>query len=161
MHSQHYTANYMQDARSMATPVNPADVSPELTKHFRGPRMWLPLRLHGIAPFRACLEEKVLLTHYMRERLVEMGFCVGPEPDLSVSFFWYPSDGDDENAFNKRLMELIHEDGRVFLSSSVIDDRFVIRIAILAFRTKLRTADTCLEMIRDALGKVLGEGEWK
>ena len=56
-HSHHQTANYMQDALQEASPINPADVSPELTKHFRGVRMWLPLQLHGIKPFKACLEE--------------------------------------------------------------------------------------------------------
>ncbi|VAV84642.1 Aromatic-L-amino-acid decarboxylase, partial [hydrothermal vent metagenome] len=34
-HSHHYRANYMQDAIGDNMPVNPADVSPELTKHFR------------------------------------------------------------------------------------------------------------------------------
>lgn len=158
MHSQHYMASYMQDARSGNTPINPADVSPELTKHFRGPRMWLPLRLHGIEPFKACLEEKVLLTHYMRDRLLDIGFNIGPEPDLSVSFFWYDAPDGKNDAFNKRLIELIHEDGRVFLSSSMIGGRFVIRIAVLAFRTKLHTADTGLEMIAMALEKT--KTEW-
>jgi glutamate/tyrosine decarboxylase-like PLP-dependent enzyme len=157
MHSQHYTANYMQDARSADTPINPADVSPELTKHFRGPRMWLPLRLHGLEPFKACLEEKILLTHYMREELVKLGFQVGPAPDLSVSFFWYEPESGNADTFNKRLIELIHQDGRVFLSSSVIGGRFVIRIAILAFRTKLHTINAGLEMISDSLDRVKAE----
>ncbi|VAW21602.1 Aromatic-L-amino-acid decarboxylase, partial [hydrothermal vent metagenome] len=49
-HSHHYTADYMQDANTVAAQINPADVSPELTKHYRGLRMWLPLQIHGIEP---------------------------------------------------------------------------------------------------------------
>jgi glutamate/tyrosine decarboxylase-like PLP-dependent enzyme len=56
-HSHHQTAHYMQDALLEDSPINPADVSPELTKHFRGMRMWLPLQLHGLSPFIACLRE--------------------------------------------------------------------------------------------------------
>ncbi len=153
-HSHHYTANYMQDAIDEDMPVNPADVSPELTKHFRGLRMWLPLQLHGIEPFIACLEEKLLLTSYFRNKLVELGFKVGPEPDLSVSYFWYPSTTMDENLFNKRLMDLIHENGRVFLSSTNIEGKFVIRMAILSFRTKLKTIDKAIEMIGDAKNRL-------
>ncbi|MEZ4780904.1 MAG: aminotransferase class V-fold PLP-dependent enzyme [Flavobacteriaceae bacterium] len=41
-HSHVVRANYMQDAVAEETPVNPADVSPELTKHFRSLRLWLP-----------------------------------------------------------------------------------------------------------------------
>lgn len=159
-HSHHYTANYMQDALNPDLPLNPADVSPELTKHFRGLRLWLPLQVHGIQPFIACLDEKLLLTDYFRTRLKERGFECGPEPDLSVSYFWYPTHGKtDENAFNSRLMDLIHEDGRIFLSSTKIDGKQVIRMAILSFRTKKHTIDTCLEMIDRCLIKVKNEFE--
>lgn len=148
--SHHYTANYMQDAMTDVQ-VNPADVSPELTKHFRGLRLWLPLQLHGLEPFVACLKEKILLTTYFRMRLDQLGFQLGPEPDLSVSYFWYTMAGVDENVFNEKLMELIHQDGRVFLSSTVIDGKFVIRIAILSFRTKKETIDQAMDMIDDCL----------
>lgn len=148
--SHHYFANYMQDAMRPDLPTSPADVSPELTKHFRGLRVWMPLQIHGIEPFTACLEEKILLTEYFRNGLRDMGFELGPEPDLSVSYFWYPS-GGDENAFNRELMDRIHRDGRVFLSSTTINGRFVIRMAILAFRTKKSTIDRALVMISDVL----------
>ena len=37
------------------------NLSPELTRDFRGLRMWLPLKLLGAAPFRSALEEKLSL----------------------------------------------------------------------------------------------------
>ena len=151
--SHHYLADYMQDAMREDVLTNPTDVSPELTKHFRSLRMWLPMQMHGIKPFIACLKEKLLLTDYFRRRLVDIGFEIGPKPDLSVSYFWYPSKGVDENEFNEKLMELIHKDGRVFLSSTKIDGKFVIRMAILSFRTKLKTIDKAIEMIDEARAK--------
>ncbi|MGB1217089.1 MAG: L-2,4-diaminobutyrate decarboxylase, partial [Saprospiraceae bacterium] len=132
-------------------PVNPADVSPELTKHFRGLRLWLPLQMYGIKPFIACLEEKILLTEYFRKRLLKIGFDLGPIPDLSVSYFWYPSEDIDQNEFNQKLLELIHKDGRVFLSSTNLNGKFVIRMAILSFRTKKKTIDKAMDMIEEAL----------
>lgn len=156
-HSNYHVASYMQDAMLEDIPTNPSDVSPELTKHFRGLRMWLPLQLHGIEPFIACLEEKLLLTEYFRKRLIEIGFKIGPEPDLSVSYFWYAAKDLDENAFNKRLMEMIHEDGRAFLSSTVLNGKFVIRIAVLSFRSKLNEVDKAIEMIEEMKIKCLEE----
>jgi len=153
--SNQYTANYMQDSINENMPVNPADVSPELTKHFRGLRLWLPLQLHGIEPFIACLEEKLLLTQYFREQLIVLGFKVGPEPDLSVSYFWYPTKQMDENVFNNLLMQEIHNDGEVFLSSTKINERFLIRIAVVSFRTKLETIDKAINVIEKAKNKVL------
>ena len=155
-HSHHYTANYMQDAM-LNDVINPADVSPELTKHFRGLRMWIPFKLHGTEPFIACLNEKLLLTTYFRNRLRELDFCLGPEPDLTVSYFWYPSNEVEENVLNKKLMELIHEDGTIFLSSTVVNDKFVIRMAIGSFRTKKATIDKAIKMIHDCLIKTKKE----
>jgi len=147
MHSHYYTANYMQDTLGEGQPTNPADVSPELSKHFRGLRVWLPLQLYGLDIFKACLEEKLLLTHYFRGKLVTLGFEVGPVPDLSVSYFWYPAKNQDLNAYNQRLMELLMEDGEVFFSSTRINGLFVIRIAILSFRTKIDTIDRAVKMV--------------
>lgn len=154
-HSHVYRANYMQDAVAEETPVNPADVSPELTKHFRSLRMWLPLQLHGLEPFKACLKEKLLLTHYFRERLIDIGFEIGPEPDLSVSYFWYPFKDGDQNELNERLLREIHKDGEVFLSSTLIHGKFVIRMALLSFRTKMETIDRAILMLQKALTRVM------
>lgn len=150
LESHHYVANYMQDATDNEFPVNPADVSPELTKHFRALRMWLPMKIHGTKPFIATLEEKLLLTKYFRHEIVKLGFSTGPEPDLSVTYFWYPKN-ENQNTFNQNLLKDIHSDGEVFLSSTMIKDKFVIRMAILSFRTHRSTIDKALKMIKRAL----------
>lgn len=150
--SHHYSANYMQDALEDSTPINPADVSPELTKHFRALRMWLPLKLHGINPFISCLEEKIALTHYFRREIIKLGFEVGPEPDLTVSYFWYPA--ENENEFNRKLVQKIHLDGSVFFSSTDLNGKFVIRVAILSFRTSKETIDRSIKMIESCLNQL-------
>lgn len=155
--SHHYSANYMQDALEGASLTDPADVSPELTKHFRTLRLWLPLQLHGIEPFVACLEEKLLLTRYFRKRLHDLGFETGPEPDLTVSYFWWPFPEGSQNEFNKQLLKEIHREGAVFLSSTTIEKRFVIRMAILSFRTKIETIDKAVEALDRARKKVASE----
>lgn len=151
--SNYYTAHYMQDAAGEELIKSPANLSPELTRHFRGLRLWLPLQIHGQEPFIACLEEKLLLVKYFRAKLSELGFHLGPEPDLSVSYFWYPF-GKDEDEKNRQLMKQIHSDGDVYLSSSIVNGRFVIRMAILSFRTKKETIDRAVEMIKRCLARV-------
>lgn len=149
-----YSAHYMQDAAS--DEVSPADLSPELTKHFRGLRLWLPLKLFGVAPFRAALAEKMWLARYFRDRLAALpGFEVGPEPDLSVVTFRYVPPSGDAGAFNRRLVQAIHDDGRVFLSSSVIDGVYTIRLACVVFRTHLDTIDLTLDILRDKVRALL------
>ncbi len=151
--SHHYQANYMQDASPGEDELSPADVSPELTKHFRGMRLWLPLKLYGVAPFRACLEEKLAITRYFHKEVAKIdGIQTGPFPDLSITYFRYVSGkGDDhtcDNAINEALINKIRIDGRVFLSSTLLDGNFVIRFACLSFRTHLWHADLLLELIQ-------------
>ena len=169
--SHYYQAQYLQDALSGADEDSPADLSPELTKHFRGMRLWLPLKLMGVKPFRACLEEKLLLTKYFYTEIQKLGFEVGQEPELSVvTYRWTKSlftssvlrtpspkgEGprnksslEDDNSFNKRLLEAVVADGRIFISSTMIDGKFTLRFACLAFRTHLKQVDMLLKILKE------------
>lgn len=141
------SASYLQDINDVLDP-SPADVSPELTKHFRGLRLWLPLKIHGLGPFRAALSEKILLAQYFTEKLLGIpGFELQLSPELSIVAFRYVPEDLDPNQFNQRLTQAIHEDGRVFLSTTTIDGVFVLRLAILVFRTHINTIDLCLEIL--------------
>ena len=151
----HYFADYMQDTLGADEETSPADVSPELTKHARGMRLWLPLKLFGLKPFRAALEEKLYLARYFYETIKEIpGFEVGPEPELSVAMFRYLPKAGDANAFNKKLIQAIQQDGRIFLSSTTIDGIFWIRVAVVVFRTHLAQVDLLLEIIQEKVGGV-------
>ncbi|AMM51971.1 hypothetical protein TH61_13360 [Rufibacter sp. DG15C] len=149
--SHHYQASYMQDTLSVTGEASPADLSPELSKHFRGLRIWLPLKLHGVATFRSALEEKLLLAQYTYQKLSTLpGFEVPVVPDLSVVIFRYvPKDGVDANAFNQKLIHAVQLDGRVFLSSTLLEGKFMIRFAILSFRTHKATLDLALEILQE------------
>ncbi len=150
--THHYSGSYMQDALREPGEVSPADVSAELTKPFRALRMWLPLVLLGVAPFRAALEEKLLLARYFREEARALGFEVGPEPDLSVvTFRWAPPgmELDEANRVNQDIVDRVRRDGRVFLSSTLLDGRFTLRMVALSFRTHRRTIDLALRILRD------------
>lgn len=150
--SQHMSANYLQDTLKATDEYSPADLSPELSKHFRGLRMWLPLQLLGIAPFRAALGEKLLLTRYCYKEIQKIeGIEVGPEPELSILFFRYVPDSGDPNDFNKRLVDYIHRDGRIFLSSTHINETIYVRIAPLNFRTHLEEVELMLDIIKEAI----------
>lgn len=146
----HYEANYMQDATEVETEISPAEVSPELTKHFRGLRMWLPLRLHGIKAFRSALEEKCLLARYFYEKISKLyRFETFGKPELTVVMFRYIPVSHDPNAFNQLLADEIHRDGRIFISTTTINDVHWLRVAILVFRTHLKTIDLTLQLLAE------------
>lgn len=147
-----FEAHYMQDAREHQEEYSPAELSPELSRHFRGLRMWLPLKLHGLQPFRVNLEEKILLARYFYHKIQKLGFDIGPYPDLSIVGFRYvPPNAslEETNAWNARLVKHIHHDGRVFISSTYIRDIYVIRCAILSYRTHREHVDALLQVIEE------------
>ncbi|HTG34914.1 MAG TPA: aminotransferase class V-fold PLP-dependent enzyme [Thermoanaerobaculia bacterium] len=133
---------YLQDALREPGEISPADVSPELSKPFRALRMWLPLILLGTKPFRAALEEKLLLARYFHQEIQALGFEAGPPPDLSVATFrWAPQGAslEEANRINQQIVDQIKRDGRIFLSSTLLDGRFSLRMAALSFRTHRKT----------------------
>ncbi|CAN5342020.1 aminotransferase class I/II-fold pyridoxal phosphate-dependent enzyme [soil metagenome] len=141
-------ANYMQDAFQPGIELSPADLSPELSRPFRGLRLWLPLKLFGLAPFRAALEEKLLLARHFHACLAERPHWeVGPEPDLSVVTYRYVPERGDADQFNRRLLAAVQEDGRIFISSTQIDGRFTLRLAVLNVRTHLEQVELALDIL--------------
>jgi glutamate/tyrosine decarboxylase-like PLP-dependent enzyme len=143
------TGSYLQDA-ARAGEISPADVSPELTKPFRALRLWLPLVHLGLAPFRAALDEKLLLARYFRDEIRKLGFEVGPRPELSiVTFRWGPAGvtPDETDRMNQAILDGVRREGSVYLSSTRLEGRFTLRMAAVGHRTHMAAIDRALEVL--------------
>ncbi len=138
-----FNSDYLADVYDPQT-SSPADFSPELTRHFRGLRLWFSLKLFGLAAFSAALEEKLSLAQYAYQELsknpaVEMG----PFPQLSTVTFRLKSDNETDALLRKLLNR-----GRVHLSSTRLKERLYLRLCILCFRSHQKDVDVALEEIR-------------
>jgi aromatic-L-amino-acid decarboxylase len=142
------SADYIRPLGESEVGPSPADLSPELTRHFRALRLWLPLQIAGVAAFRSAQSEKIKLARYFHAHLCALeGWEVGAPPDLSVVAFRYRPATGDANAFNERLLRSLQEEGRVFLSGTKIDGEAWLRCAILSFRTHLAHIDETIEIL--------------
>ena len=101
--------------------------------------------------FRAALEEKIWLCRYFHEHIQELGFEVGPFPELSIAIFRYVPTNIDANEFNQQIIEWIKQDGRIFFSSTTLNGIYWIRFAVLAFRTHLEQVDLALAKLKEAV----------
>jgi aromatic-L-amino-acid decarboxylase len=134
-------------------------LSPELSRSARGLRVWLPLKMHGVQPFRRNLEEKLELARWATEELrktEEMEILA--EPQLSiVAFRLNPGRLEPEslNELNRTFLELINARKRVFLTGTKLGERFALRICVLSFRTHLDRMRMALEDIRAAAREAL------
>jgi aromatic-L-amino-acid/L-tryptophan decarboxylase len=105
------SADYIRPLGESEVGPSPADLSPELTRHFRAMRLWLPLQIAGVAAFRAAQAEKLALARYFHARLSQIdGWDAGPSPDLSVVAFRYLPKSGDVDDFNERLIRHIQQE---------------------------------------------------
>lgn len=156
-----FQANYMKDANIKAGIYSPAEVSPELSKHFRGLRMWIPLKLHGVKRFRDALEEKQLLAQYLWKKMNSINdIDVGPEPQLSIFMFRWNPENEDSNELNRKLHKLILKDGRFFLSTTEVNEKFFFRVAILSVRTHQKEVDELLDVIQEKIAHIKEKSEY-
>jgi aromatic-L-amino-acid/L-tryptophan decarboxylase len=143
-HSLH--ADYMPAMQQEDELVDFCEISPELSRDFRGLRVWLPLKLFGIEPFREQLDEKLDLIGYAVDELRKIdGIEIVAEPQLTITAFRLRGD----NEVNREFLKRINARKRVMLTPTTLPDgRFVLRIAIASHRTHKDRVDMMLEDIR-------------
>ncbi len=155
-------ADYMPVMQHDADFVDFCDVSPELSRDFRGLRVWLPLKLFGIDAFRDALDEKLDLARWAAERLREIPHMrIVAEPELSlVAFRLEPPgvDGDALDALNRDLLRRVNERRNVYMTGTMLKGRFALRICVLSFRTHVDRMELCLDDIRGAVAGARPEG---
>ncbi|NOT54466.1 MAG: decarboxylase, partial [Deltaproteobacteria bacterium] len=149
------TAAYLPSVEDDPDVVDFANMSPELSREFRGLRVWLPFKMHGALPFRRNLEEKLALTRWATAELRAIpGIEIVAEPQLSIVAFRLTRPGlgtEALNRLNRELLQRINARKRVYLSSTSLNGNFVVRICVLSFRTHLDRVQMCLEDIRAAV----------
>jgi aromatic-L-amino-acid decarboxylase len=156
--SHFLTADYLQDHTTPEGEYDASEYSPELSRSYRGLRVWLPLKLFGVKAFRENLAEKLHLTKWMYQHfLEEPGFECVTEPDLSVIAFRYHPQKGNVDTFNKQLLEKIVKSQKLFLSSTLLNGKFVIRVCILSFRTHQTEVEEAFDIIRNAAEELVSE----
>jgi aromatic-L-amino-acid decarboxylase len=153
--AHHGEAAYLQDIDDDGATPSPTAYGPELSRPYRGLRLWLPLVLHGARAFREALAEKLALAEVAHAGLAALGLAILDPPQLSVVAFRLPrGPGEADAAWdarNEALLHAINARGRVWLSSTRIGGRFVLRVCVLSFRTHRPTIDALLEDVRASL----------
>jgi aromatic-L-amino-acid decarboxylase len=146
-HSMH--ASYLPQFQQEEELIDFAEISPELSRDFRGLRVWLPLKMFGIEPFRQLLDEKLDLTHWATEELRKIkGIEIVAEPQLSIVAFRHV------NRNNRELLERINRRKRVMLTGTTLGTEFVIRICVVSHRTHMERMQMAIEDIKAAVAEL-------
>jgi aromatic-L-amino-acid decarboxylase len=159
-------AEYLQDLEDGTSAVSwsPAELGSELSRDFRGLRLWLPLMLHGAGAFRDALTEKLSLAERFVDGLDALVAAGAPleivaRPQLSLlAFRLTRRKGEtlaEHNQRNLAFLAAINGRKRAHLSSTLLPTSeglaFTLRVCVLSFRTHERHIDRCLEDVASAL----------
>lgn len=144
-----HNENYMLHDESQ---MNPVDMTLEYSRPFRALKLWLAFRVHGAKQFRHAIEANVQqarLCKTLIEQEKELELLV--EPQLStVPFRHVPHNLQDETALNEHNLQLvknIQDDGRVYVSSAVVDGKVCLRPCFVNFRTCADDVKVLIEVV--------------
>ncbi len=156
-----HSGAYLQDRHDdSARPRSPMDYSLELTRPFRSLRLWLALKVHGETPLRGALQEKLALARYCHACIASLPEVeVLGAPSLSI-FAFRLAEGTlavSSNEATRLLWTRLNRHRQFFLSTTTIDGKFVIRVAILSFRTHLDTIDALVDATRMEIASLVDE----
>lgn len=146
-HSMH--ASYLPQFQQEEELIDFAEISPELSRDFRGLRVWLPLKMFGIEPFRELLDEKLDLAQWATAELRNVdGIEIVAEPQLSIVAFRHT------RIDNRRLLDAINRRKRVMMTGTTIGTEFVIRICVVSHRTHMDRMRMAIDDIRAAVAEL-------
>lgn len=138
---------YLRDDDTFLGQRDIASLGPELSRPFRALSVWLPLQVHGIAPFREFLDNSLDIAEHAYYRVKDIeGIQARWKPDLSIVSF-----GFDDDSVGRAAWEAVNADGKVHLSPTIIDERFILRFAILNRRSTIDHVDHAIDIIEKTL----------
>jgi glutamate/tyrosine decarboxylase-like PLP-dependent enzyme len=147
--------DYLQDVLPAEDEVNFADFGIALTRRFRALKIWLSVKVLGLAWHRQMIERTFRLAEYAQLLLEQSGrFEILCPRQLSiVCFRYFPPPPKRSNAeldeINIALIDELRRTGRAFLSSTRLNGRVALRLCFVNWRTS--AAD--VEEVTDLLAK--------
>jgi aromatic-L-amino-acid decarboxylase len=129
-----------------------------LGRRFRALKLWFVLRAYGAEALRSIIRDHVAWA-------VELAGLIGAAPDfkvvtapiLSLFTFRYAPPGRTQaelDAMNARLVQLINDDGRIYLTQTTHEGRFAIRFQVGATTTTREDVLAAWDAIRDLASRL-------
>ena len=134
----------------------------ELSRRFRALKLWLSLRYHGFAAFRAAIERDLSHAQRLAEAVRKQPELESMAPvELSAVCFRHRGPGEQPdnklNELNAAILRRVVERGRVYLSNAVLHGKFCLRACIVNHRTTEADVDAVVPEVLAASKQVLGD----
>jgi len=130
----------------------------ELSRRFRALKLWLSLRYHGLAAFRAAIQKDLDFAQRLRRQVAEHPELELLAPvELSAICFRYKGAQHTEADLNRKnaaILRAVLRRGRVYLSNATLHGKFALRACIVNHRTTEADVDSVIPEVLEAAAGV-------
>jgi len=147
-------ANNVYNVNGFAStyPLLFADLGVQLSRSFRALKVWMAFKTYGTTRLGEAIEHNIEQAQYLAELVRESDdFELLAPAELNVVCFRYKTPGKDErecNVYNAELLAQLQQSGAALPTSTILDGRFAIRVAITNHRTTFEDIDMLLDTLR-------------
>ncbi len=131
--------------------VDYSDWSVPLGRRFRALKLWFVIRSYGVEALQGMIRDHVAWARELATLIdAHPDFELATAPVLSLFAFRYaPAGAEDLDRLNARLVERINDDGRIYLTQTQHDGRFVIRFQVGQTTTTREDVMQAWDVIRE------------
>jgi glutamate/tyrosine decarboxylase-like PLP-dependent enzyme len=145
-------ADYLQDVKPAEDEINLADHGLALTRRFRALKIWLSVKVLGMAWFRALVERSSRLAEYAQALLEQSGhFEILCPRQLSIVCFRFRAashgEGERLDQLNLALIDGLRATGRAFISSTRLHGRVALRFCFVNWRTTANDVEEVVDLL--------------
>jgi glutamate/tyrosine decarboxylase-like PLP-dependent enzyme len=135
----HIQPEYLEDTSRVDEEVNFYEYGIQLTRSFRALKLWLSLKIFGVAAFRQAIERGIKLAELAEQEIRRLPSweLVTPAQLGIVTFQFSAEDASatEINSINRRIVDEAIKDGFAFISSTTLKGRTVLRLCTINPRT--------------------------
>ena len=129
----------------------------QLSKDFKALKVWMTIEVFGHSTISKAIKNDIEMALYAYEKIKNNNlFKALHKPELSIFCFKYISKlkNVSDDILNKKIIEEIEKDGRIFLSGTIIDKENVLRINCINHRRKEEDIDFLIGVLEELGSKV-------
>ncbi|MCU0497010.1 MAG: aminotransferase class I/II-fold pyridoxal phosphate-dependent enzyme [Anaerolineae bacterium] len=127
------------------------------TRTFRALKLWMVMQQIGLDGYRTLIQRDIDLSQSLQVKIrARSDFELCAAGPLSICcFLYHPTGVSDVSGLNRALLTRVQADGRMFLTGTELDGRYVLRVCIVNFRTTEDDLTLLLDVIAEKGQEVL------
>lgn len=156
------TPSYLQNfERGLASgPLNFSEYGVQLSRSFKSLRAWTSLKTEGADRLGEQIEQNIEQAHYLTQLVEASDYLelLAPTSMNIVNFRFVPASKDEQdlNVLNAEILMQLHESGVAAPSSTVLHNRFAIRVAICNHRSRREDFDALIDAVVESGNRLAG-----